>query len=472
MATSINYSALLGLAEPVTGQEVSVWGDDVNKGITEYIDVSVAGTNNLTANTDVTLTISNGNYAATNITSTTAQYAILNCTGARTAIRNINAPASSKIYQIINNTSGGFAVVIRGTNSGPTYTTGVSVANGERCIVAWDTVGGGTPDFVKIASSSFSGLTGTLPAVNGGTGKAGTITGLPYANGTSPYTQASAAQIVAAIGSTPVAIATSVNNIAGGSANQLVYQNSTGVTTFAPAPTTGYVLGWTGTAFTWVAAPAATTAANLAGGAAFQVPYQTAPSTTAFSSNFQFNGTYLTVGNGTALTATNPTFAAIGNQNLYIQSYIYNSNSGSSASADIVAYADNSTEASGWIDMSFASSTYADAAYTVIGPNEGSITMSAPSGASKTGNLVYATDSTGTANAHQWYVGGFTQAKSAYKMQLTSTELTLATPLKVSGRTGPTGYLLASTGGATPPTWTDPTAFGTANGKLYFFGQF
>jgi hypothetical protein len=33
------------------------------------------------------------------------------------------------------------------------------------------------------------------------------------------------------------------------------------------------------------------------------------------------------------------------------------------------------------------------------------------------------------------------------------------------------GYLLTS-GGSGTPTWTDPTSFGTSNGKLYFFGQF
>jgi hypothetical protein len=56
-----------------------------------------------------------------------------------------------------------------------------------------------------------------------------------------------------------------------------------------------------------------------------------------------------------------------------------------------------------------------------------------------TGNLVYATDSTGSANAHQWYVGGFTQAKSAWKMQLTSTGLQLANALSTSyGGTGGT----------------------------------
>lgn len=49
--------------------------------------------------------------------------------------------------------------------------------------------------------------TGTLSVARGGTG-AGTLTGIPYGNGTSAFTVATAAQIVSAIGSTTVANAT------------------------------------------------------------------------------------------------------------------------------------------------------------------------------------------------------------------------------------------------------------------------
>lgn len=265
-------------------------------------------------------------------------------------------------------------------------------------------------------------------------------------------------------------------NLAGGVQWQLPYQTAPNTTAFVPAPASaGLVLGWQGpsSGFGWVSAPAATSAANLAGGAAFQVPYQSAPNTTQFSNNFQFNGTYLRVGDTTPLSgATNPTFAATANQNQYVQSYIYNANAGTSASADFVAYGDNSTDVSGWADVGFTSSGYADATYTVTGPNESYFFASAPAGSGTSGNAVYATDGTGTTNAHQWYVGGFTQSKSAYKMQLTATELTLATPLKVTGSTGTSGFLLASAGPSAAPSWINPSTIGTSNAKLYFFGQF
>jgi hypothetical protein len=128
------------------------------------------------------------------------------------------------------------------------------------------------------------------------------------------------------------------------------------------------------------------------------------------------------IGAGTALSgATNPLVAMTGNTNQYVQSYVVNNNAGTSASADVVAYTDNSTDSHGWVDMGFTSSVYADSTYTVTGANEAYLFGSAPSGAGKTGNLVYATDSTGSANAHQFYVGGFTQAKSAWKAQIDAT---------------------------------------------------
>lgn len=267
-------------------------------------------------------------------------------------------------------------------------------------------------------------------------------------------------------------------NVAGGTANQLLYQTGAGSTSFVTTPSTaGLVLGWTGSAFAWVSAPAATTAANLAGGAAFEVPYQSAPNTTQFSTDFQFNGTYLRVGDTTPLTgATNPTFAATGNQNLYVQSYIYNANSGTSASADFVAYSDLSTDTHGWIDMGYTSSNYADAAYSVTAQSEGYIFSSAPLGAGLTGNMVFATDSTGSENAFQWYVGGFAQSKSAWKMQLTSAGLQLDSALAPAyGGTGLTtvgaiGNILTSNGSI----WVSaaPPVTGPSTAKTYYMAQF
>lgn len=135
----------------------------------------------------------------------------------------------------------------------------------------------------------------------------------------------------------------------------------------------------------------------------------------------------LTVGSNTNVSgATNPVIAINGSANSYLQAYVVNKNAGSGASADLCVYPDNGTDAAGWIDMGITSSTFANGTFSVTGANEGYLFMSAPSGASKTGNMVYATDSTGSNNAHQWYVGGFNALKTATKMQLDTSGLNLA----------------------------------------------
>lgn len=152
-----NFSPLLGLALPTTGDLSGTWGTVVNVSITDLLDSAIAGTATLSTDVNVTLTTTNG-------AANQAREAILLCTGARTSIKTITAPAQSKTYIIINATSGGYAVKIVG--SGPT--TGVTIPNGEKALVAWN-----GSDFVQVASSVIdltSEVTGTLPVVNGGTG--------------------------------------------------------------------------------------------------------------------------------------------------------------------------------------------------------------------------------------------------------------------------------------------------------------
>lgn len=223
----------------------------------------------------------------------------------------------------------------------------------------------------------------------------------------------------------------------------------TGLTSFVAANNALYSTGATTlTAGTLPVAAGGTGRTSLTSG---YIPYGNGTSGYNSSSSLQFNGTYLVVGGTTPLSgATNPITAFSSTANNYVQTYTYNANNGTSASADFVAYADNSTDAHGWADMGFTSSTYADPTYTITGPNEAYILGSAPSGAGATGNLVYATDSTGSANAHQWYVGGFTQLKSAYKMQLDSTGLQVAGNAVVgSGLANNVTIAGASTGNST-----------------------
>ena len=525
---SYTNTALLGLIEPVTGTESGVWGDDISLGLTSYVDIAIAGTNNITTDGDVTLTITTGTYAGSGITSTTAQYAILNCTGARTALRNINAPNSSKIYSVINNTTGGYNLIVRGS-TGPT--TGVTILNGERCIIAWDTVVG---DFVKLASDTVVGLIGTLPVPNGGTGVT-TLSGLVYGNGTSAVTTATAAQIVAAIGTTPVAIATTATtattatsattattatNIANGSANQLVYQTASGTTSFATAPTvTGTVLGWTGTNFSWVAAPAATTASAIAGGAQYQIPFQSAVSTTTFSANLTFNSSTNTFST-TNITATT---ALSGNTVSATASVSAGTTltAGTSISAGTTITATNGiTGSTITANGSIASSSttgafnYGTLSYSdinIVGSYVGSantyvqkILQNKSNGSAASVDFIVSNDQ-GTANTYYGDYGinssGFTGTGSfnlpnVVYLYSVSSDLVVGTQgstnfrvvtnnnavdaitvnptnsVAFNGQYGTAGYILTSGGSSGTPAWVSPTSIGTTEGKLYFFGQF
>jgi hypothetical protein len=151
MATAA--TSLLGLALPVQGELSGSWGDTVNNSITNLLDAAVAGTTTLNTDADVTLT-------TTTLAANQAREAILLCTGARTALRTITAPARSKMYVVINATTGGFGVKLVG--AGPT--TGVTIPAGSSRVVAWN----GT-DFVATGADAAS-ITGVLAVANGGTG--------------------------------------------------------------------------------------------------------------------------------------------------------------------------------------------------------------------------------------------------------------------------------------------------------------
>lgn len=167
-----NFTSLLGLALPTTGDLSGTWGTTVNDAITSLLDSAVAGTTTLSVDADVTLTTTNG--AANQARSAVLLWTASN--GATT--RNITAPAQSKAYIVINAGTG--SIVVRG--SGPT--TGVTVIAGERCAVAWN-----GSDFVKISSTvstvavaTANGFAGTN--TNGTVTLSTTVTGVTKGNGT------------------------------------------------------------------------------------------------------------------------------------------------------------------------------------------------------------------------------------------------------------------------------------------------
>ena len=182
-----NFSPLLGFALPTTGDLSGTWGTVVNTAITDLIDSAIAGTTEITTDTDVTLSTTNG-------AANQSREAIILCTGARTALKTITAPAQSKAYVVINATTGGYSVKLVG--SGPT--TGVTIPNGYKVLVAWN-----GSDFVKVASSTVnlaSEVTGVLPPANGGTGLSspGALNNVLASDGAGNWVSSSAAAGVSA----------------------------------------------------------------------------------------------------------------------------------------------------------------------------------------------------------------------------------------------------------------------------------
>jgi hypothetical protein len=233
-----NFSPLLGLALPTTGDLSGTWGTTVNDSITQLLDSAVAGTTTLSVDADVTLTTTNG-------AANQARNAIILWTASNGATtRNITAPAQSKAYLVINSGTG--SIVIRG--AGPT--TGITVPAGARALVAWN-----GSDFVKIVSNPVSlttDVTGTLPIANGGTGTTSTtfvnlatnVTGtLPVGNG--------------GTGATTL------------TANNVLLGNGTSAPLFVAPGTSGNVLTSNGT--TWTSATPAASGASKGQAIAFSL---------------------------------------------------------------------------------------------------------------------------------------------------------------------------------------------------------
>ena len=199
-------TALLDLVTPTQGTLTGSWGNTVNNGITEYVDIAIAGTLTLTGDGAVDLVNSTGNASATNITAgstlagagtATAQFAVVKISGTTTT-KTITGPSTSKTY-IVDNT-GSFTVTFKASGQ-----SGVSVVAGEKCTVYYD-----GSDYVKVASSTTDGVStisfgstgltpstatsgavtvaGTLAPANGGTGVANNAASTLTISGNFPTT--------------------------------------------------------------------------------------------------------------------------------------------------------------------------------------------------------------------------------------------------------------------------------------------
>jgi len=252
-----------------TGAQSGVWGVTTNANLGTAIEQAIVGmATSVTA--DFTSNVATYTLIDTNA-SQTARAFCLNVTATLTGAGTINVPAIQKPYLVFNNSVGGFAVTVKVSGQ-----TGVSIPNGKK---AW-LYNNGTDVGVAFDYAPSLSLSTPLPVLSGGTGQ----------------TSLSAVTVGTA------------TNVAGGAANRVVFQSGASTTSFVTAPVTiGTVLGWTGAAFDWVAAPASSTATNLAGGAAGDIVYQSAVSTSAFLPDVAIGNALITGGVGVA-----PSYGKIG----------------------------------------------------------------------------------------------------------------------------------------------------------------
>jgi len=163
-------TTLLGLLTPTQGTLSGTWGDSVNYGISDYVDIAIAGTLSFAGDGAITLANTTGSSSGNAITTTTAQYMVIRITGTQTVTKIITGPSYSKLY-MVDHAGATSAVTFKASGQ-----TGVSVAVGEKCFVYYN----GT-DYVKVATSTG---TGSVTSVAGtGTVNGITLTGTVTSTG-------------------------------------------------------------------------------------------------------------------------------------------------------------------------------------------------------------------------------------------------------------------------------------------------
>jgi hypothetical protein len=206
---SSTYSPSLQIQLMGNGDQSGTWGTTTNTNW-GLVEAAIAGA--------VSIVMSNANRTLTNYPGITdeARNMTLIVSGSNSAVYQVIAPLVPKIYNVVNNTTGGYAITIGGA-TGAT----VSVPNGYTCFVycdgtnfyACDTSSGG--NFYVNGTLTVTGavnFASTIPVASGGTG-ATTLTGVLYGNGTGAFTAATGAQIASAIGTNAVTNATNATKL-------------------------------------------------------------------------------------------------------------------------------------------------------------------------------------------------------------------------------------------------------------------
>jgi hypothetical protein len=113
------YSTSLKLELIGNGDQSGVWGTTTNNNLGTLLEQAITGV--------VGITMADANYTLSNFNgvSDEARNAVLVVTGTNTDTRSVIAPLVEKLYTVVNNTTGGYPILIRGSSG-----ANVSVPNG------------------------------------------------------------------------------------------------------------------------------------------------------------------------------------------------------------------------------------------------------------------------------------------------------------------------------------------------------
>jgi hypothetical protein len=164
------FSPSLKLTLMGDGDQAGLWGQTTNTNLGTLLEQAITGV--------TSITMSNANYTLTsfNGVSDEARNAVLVVSGTNAAVRDLIPPVQEKLYTIVNNTTGGFAIRVIGASG-----TGVNVPNGATCLVycdgtnfvnglsgsAGDFSVNGTVTATTVNATTFNGTTGAFTSVSG-----------------------------------------------------------------------------------------------------------------------------------------------------------------------------------------------------------------------------------------------------------------------------------------------------------------
>jgi hypothetical protein len=156
------YSTSLKLTLMGDGDQAGLWGQTTNTNLGTLLEQAITGV--------TSIVMSDANYTLTsfNGVSDEARNAVLVVTGTNNAVRDLIPPVVEKLYTVVNNTTGGYAIRVIGASG-----TGVNIPNGATCLVYCD------------GTNFINGLSGTAGnfSVNGNLTATGNVAGTFVGNG-------------------------------------------------------------------------------------------------------------------------------------------------------------------------------------------------------------------------------------------------------------------------------------------------